>query len=220
MSKRCFLSKPAGQAVLIALFMAAGYAAGAESFDESLIKFVNFRNMGPYRVGAAISDIAVPESPLKAHLYTFYIATWSGGLWKTVNNGTTFEPVFEGPVGDVALAPFDPDIVWVGTDDAFGSVRSHAGDGVYKSVDGGRTWANVGLRDSHHIARIIIHPSNPDVAYVAAMGHLFSFNRERGVQDDGRRPDLAQSPVRQRENRGCRPGHGSVRPQRPLRRRL
>lgn len=178
---RCFSGKSVATVVLTALVLTAGHAADGEIFDESLIKFVNFRNMGPYRVGAAISDIAVPESPLKAHLYTFYVATWSGGLWKTTNNGTTFEPVFDGPVGDVALAPSDPDTVWVGTGDAFGSVRSHAGDGVYKSVDGGRTWANVGLRDSHHIARIVIHPSNPDVVYVAAMGHLFSFNRERGV---------------------------------------
>jgi photosystem II stability/assembly factor-like uncharacterized protein len=118
-------------------------------------------------------------------LYTFYVGFWTGGLWKTTNNGTTFEPVFDGQrklaIGDVTVAPSNANIVWVGTGDAFTSRSSYAGDGVYKSTDAGRTWTNMGLRDSHHIARIAIHPTNPDVVYVAAMGHLYSENAERGV---------------------------------------
>lgn len=148
---------------------------------ENFLKALSFRNLGPWRVGAAIADIAVPDSPSKAHLYTFYVATWSGGLWKTTNNGTTFEPIFGGHIGDVAIAPSNPNIIWVGTGDAFCSVRSHAGDGVYKSIDGGQTWKNMGLRETQHIARIVIHPKNPDIVYVAALGHLYSFNEERGV---------------------------------------
>lgn len=167
--------------LLFLFFISFVPVKGQDYFNENLLKAFSFRNLGPYRVGAAIADIAVPESPLKAHLYTFYVATWSGGLWKTTNNGTTFEPIFEGHIGDVALAPSNPDIVWVGTGDAFCSVRSHAGDGVYKSTDGGRTWRNMGLHDTHHIARIVIHPENPDIVYVAALGHLYSFNEQRGV---------------------------------------
>jgi photosystem II stability/assembly factor-like uncharacterized protein len=167
--------------LLFLFFIFFSPVKGQDYFNENLLKAFSFRNMGPYRVGAAIADIAVPESPLKAHLYTFYVATWSGGLWKTTNNGTTFEPIFEGHIGDVALAPSNPDIVWLGTGDAFCSVRSHAGDGVYKSTDGGRTWKNMGLHETHHIARIVIHPKNPDIVYVAALGHLYSFNEERGV---------------------------------------
>jgi len=152
---------------------------------EALLWNFTYRNLGPFRMGARLSDIAVPESPAKAHSSTYYIAAWTGGLWKTTNNGTTYEPVFDGQkklaIGDVTLAPSNPYIVWVGTGDAFCSRSSYAGDGVYKSTDAGKTWTNMGLRDSHHIARIVIHPRNPDTVYVAAMGHLFSENRERGV---------------------------------------
>ena len=84
-------------------------------------------------------------------------------------------------IGDVTVAPSNANIVWVGTGDAFTSRSSYAGDGVYKSTDAGRTWTNMGLRDSHHIARIVIHPTNPNIVYVAAMGHLYSDNAERGV---------------------------------------
>jgi photosystem II stability/assembly factor-like uncharacterized protein len=136
-------------------------------------------------MGARTSDIAVPDAPAKDHLYTFYVSFWTGGLWKTTNNGTTFEPVFDGQpklaIGDVAVAPSDANIVWVGTGDAFTSRSSYAGDGLYKSTDAGKTWTNMGLRDSHHIARIAIHPTNPNIVYVAAMGHLYSENPERGV---------------------------------------
>jgi photosystem II stability/assembly factor-like uncharacterized protein len=155
------------------------------AFDATLLETFTYRNLGPFRMGARTSDIAVPDSPAKDHLYTFYVAYWTGGLWKTTNNGTTFEPVFDGQsklaIGDVALAPSNPNIVWVGTGDAFTSRSSYAGDGVYRSMDAGRTWTNMGLRDSHHIARIVIHPTNPDIVYVAAMGHLYSDNAERGV---------------------------------------
>jgi len=159
--------------------------AGPGLFNEGLLKGFTYRNLGPFRMGARISDIAVPDSPAKAHLTTFYVATWTGGLWKTTNNGTTYEPVFDGQtkqtIGDVTVAPSNPDIVWVGTGDGYCSRSSYAGDGVYKSPDAGKTWTNMGLRDSHHIARIVIHPQNPDIVYVAALGHLYSENAERGV---------------------------------------
>jgi photosystem II stability/assembly factor-like uncharacterized protein len=159
--------------------------AQTPAFNEKLLEAFSYRNMGPFRMGARTSDIAVPDAPARDHLYTFYVAYWTGGLWKTTNNGTTFEPVFDRQtklaIGDVALAPSNASIVWVGTGDAFTSRSSYAGDGVYKSLDAGATWTNMGLRDSHHIARIVIHPTNPDIVYVAAMGHLYSENAERGV---------------------------------------
>ncbi len=158
---------------------------GRMAFDEALLKPLSFRNLGPYRAGSWVTDFAVPESPLKAHLYTFYVGTRNGGVWKTINNGTTFEPIFDGQhklsIGAVALAPSDPDIVWVGTGEVACARSSYSGDGVYKSTDAGKTWQHMGLLDSHHIAQIIVHPSNPDTVYVAAMGHLYSFNEERGV---------------------------------------
>jgi len=168
------------------LVLALPGICGSETFfKEALLKSCQFRNLGPYRAGSWITGFAVPETPDKAHLYTFYVGTRNGGVWKTENNGTTFTPLFDGQemlsIGAIALAPSNPDIVWVGTGEAYNARSSHRGDGVYKSLDGGKTWQNMGLTDSHHIARIRVHPQNPDVVYVAAMGHLFSFNEERGL---------------------------------------
>lgn len=151
----------------------------------SLLETFTFRNLGPFRAGAWISAIAVPEAPERAHLNTFYVGARTGGVWKTTNNGTTFEPVFEGlpvsAIGALAVASSNADIVWVGTGDANSARSSYSGNGVYTSTDGGRTWRHMGLADSHHIAAIRIHPRNPDIVYVAAMGHLFSRNEERGL---------------------------------------
>ena len=177
-----------GLCAITALVSTMSVTAGTQSpavLDEALLGAFTYRNLGPYRMGARTSDIAVPEAPAKDHLYTFYVGFWTGGVWKTTNNGTTFEPIFDRQqklaVGDIAVAPSDANIVWVGTGDAFTSRSSYAGDGIYKSTDAGKTWTNMGLRDSHHIARIVIHPTNPEVVYVAAMGHLYSTNAERGV---------------------------------------
>jgi len=166
------------------LLMLLVVTASAQQLDPSLTSAIEYRNLGPYRVGAWVSDFAVPENG-REHLYTYYVAMRSGGVWKTSNNGTTFEPVFDGngvqAIGDVTVAPSDNDIVWVGTGDNANARSSHAGLGVFKSTDGGETWQNMGLADSHHIARIVIHPDNPDIVYVAAIGHLFSKNEERGL---------------------------------------
>src|SRR5438105_3514134 len=150
-------------AVLVTAAVVTTPAQNRPQLDEQLLSAFTYRNLGPFRMGARVSDVAVPSTPTKDHLYTFYVSFWTGGLWKTTNNGTTFEPVFDNQgtfaIGDVTLAPSNPDIVWVGTGDAFTSRSSYAGDGVYKSTDGGKTWKNVGLKDTHHIARIAIHPT-------------------------------------------------------------
>lgn len=179
-------------AFVAALAVAAPAHAHAQ-VDERLLAAFTYRNLGPFRMGARVSDIAVPASPVRDHLYTFYVSFWTGGLWKTTNNGTTFESVFDNQgafaIGAVAVAPSNPSVVWVGTGDAFTSRSSYAGNGVYRSSDAGRTWTNVGLHDSHHVARIVVDPRNADVVYVAAMGHLYSDNAERGVfrtSDGGR----------------------------------
>ena len=150
-------------------------------FDTNVFKTITYREIGPARQGGRIVDLAVPLS----QPYTFYVASASGGLWKTVNNGTTFEPIFDIQtvisIGDVAVAPSNPDILWVGTGEANNSRSCYWGDGVYKSIDGGESWSNMGLKESHHIGRILIHPEDPDIVYVAVLGHLYSFNEERGV---------------------------------------
>ncbi|MGB9835132.1 MAG: VPS10 domain-containing protein [Candidatus Saccharicenans sp.] len=174
----------AGLLALLVLFSVASLTA-QQLAPEGILKLFTFRNIGPFRAGSWVTCFAVPEFPEQAHLYTFYVGTRNGGVWKTTNNGTTFEPIFDGQshlsIGAIAVAPSDPEIIWVGTGEAYCARSSHSGDGVYKSSDGGKSWQKVGLSDSHHISKIIIHPSNPDIVYVASMGHLFTPNRERGV---------------------------------------
>jgi len=148
---------------------------------ENLLDGLEWRCIGPAIMGGRIDDFAVVED----NTDIIYVATASGGLWKTVNNGVTWEPVFDGQstssIGDVTVAPSSPDIVWVGSGEPNNRQSSSWGDGVYKSEDAGLTWKNMGLRDSHHIGRIVIHPQNPDVVYVAALGRLWGPNKERGL---------------------------------------
>ena len=146
-----------------------------------ILKTLDYRSVGPTQQSGRFVDFAVPlQRP-----NTFYAAAASGGLWKTENNGQTFEPLFENEkvfsIGDVAVAPSNPDLLWLGSGEANNSRSTYWGDGVYKSADAGKTWRNMGLKESHHIGRILINPANPDTVYVAALGHLYSENAERGV---------------------------------------
>ena len=157
----------------------------AQEIPESFLDAMEFRNLGPFRTGAWVTDFAVPDTPLRDHMRTFYVATRNGGVWKTENSGTTFAPVFDGhgplTIGAVAVAPGDADIVWVGTGDPDLARYAYPGDGVYKSVDGGESWEHMGLEETHHIIRILVHPDDANTIYVAAMGHLHGPNPERGV---------------------------------------
>lgn len=152
---------------------------------DSVVNALTFRNIGPFRTAAWVTAIDVPESPVHDHLYTIYAASRSGGLWKTTNAGTTWTNVTDSvgaaSLGAVAVAPSNPNIVWIGEGDQANARSSYSGHGVFKSTDAGATWQFMGLPDSQHIARIVIHPTKPDVVYIAAMGHLFSKNEERGV---------------------------------------
>jgi photosystem II stability/assembly factor-like uncharacterized protein len=149
--------------------------------NDGLFRSIFFRPIGPAIMGGRIDDFAVVEN----NPQIIYAATASGGLWKTTNNGTTWEPLFDNEshssIGDVTIAPSNPEIVWVGAGEANNRQSSSWGNGVYKSIDGGRTWTNMGLKDSHHIGRIVIHPANPEIVYVAAAGHLWGPNKERGL---------------------------------------
>jgi photosystem II stability/assembly factor-like uncharacterized protein len=176
----------ASLAILLIILATTGPAQQAVSpFTMDLLKGFSARALGPYRAGSWVTSFAVPDAPVRDHLYTLYVGTRNGGVWKTVNNGTTFEPVFDAQtkisIGDVAVASSDPNVVWVGTGEPHCARSSNSGDGVWRSTDAGKTWTNMGLTDSHHIARVVIHPTDPNVVYVAAMGHLFSENAERGV---------------------------------------
>lgn len=159
----------------------AGYEKRLQMENLSPLKNVLFRNVGPEIQGGRVVDIAVPEgSPA-----SFLVAFATGGLWKTDNMGTTWTPLFEKEssfgIGAIAVSGPNAETIWVGTGEANSSRTSYSGTGMFKSTDGGQTWKHVGLEESHHIGRVLVDPKNPNVVYVAALGHLYSWNEERGV---------------------------------------
>src|SRR6185437_6868621 len=163
------LEHPVSRRFLVCLFVAfcavpAGAAIAQAPFDS-----VTWRSIGPVNTGGRIDDIDVAR--IAGQPDAIYVATASGGLFKSSNNGVSFEPVFDRvnammSIGDVAVAPSDPRIVWVGTGEANTRQSSSWGDGVYKSSDGGATWMNMGLADTRSIGRIVVDPTNADVVYV------------------------------------------------------
>lgn len=180
-----FLSTlPVRLKTLVLFLVAAGLTVAglqAQNAGPAFPADFAFRAIGPTAQGGRYVDYAVVE----ARPQVFYAATGSGGLWKTENHGLTWESIFDNQpvisIGAVALFQPNPDIVWVGTGEANNSRSTYWGDGIYKSTDGGKTWTNVGLRDSHHIGRIVTHPTDPNIVYVAVLGHLYSYNEERGL---------------------------------------
>jgi photosystem II stability/assembly factor-like uncharacterized protein len=145
------------------------------------IKSISWRSIGPANMGGRITALSVYE----ADPSTYWVATASGGLVKTINNGITFEHQFDHEatvsIGDVCVAPSDRNIVWVGTGEANPRNSVSYGDGVYKSTDSGKTWKNMGLKKSYQIGRIKIHPRDPNIVYVGALGRLYGPNEERGL---------------------------------------
>ena len=148
---------------------------------DDYIKQFTWRSIGPANMGGRITSMSVVE----ADPTTYYVATASGGLLKTTNNGTTFAHLFDREttvsIGDVAVAPSDPNIVWVGTGEANPRNSVSSGDGVYKSIDAGKTWTNMGLKKSFQIGRVVIHPKDPNIVYVGALGRLYGPSEERGL---------------------------------------
>lgn len=148
---------------------------------SKLFDAMHWRNIGPHRGGRSVAVAGHPRD-----LTTFYMGTTGGGVWKTRNAGITWQNVSDGffqtsSVGAIAVAPSDPEIIYAGMGEACIRGNVSPGDGVYRSTDGGHTWSHLGLADTHHISRIRVHPTNPDWVMVAALGHAFGPNAERGV---------------------------------------
>ncbi len=150
---------------------------------KSEFKELHWQHIGPTKTSGRCTDVEVVQP--HGENYTMYVATASGGVWKTVNEGVTWEPIFENEVttsiGDLAIDPKNPDVIWVGTGEANIFRSSHAGCGMYKSLDGGKTWKHMGLENTNTIARIVINPKNTDIVYVAAGGTEWTQNPDRGI---------------------------------------
>ncbi len=167
--------------VFLAAAATSAHAQVSQPLDSTTMSAFRWRAIGPASMSGRITDVEGIPSPSK----TFFIAAASGGIWKTTNAGTTFRPVFDHErvisMGDIAIAPSDTMIVWAGTGEEDSRNSISPGGGIYKSIDGGLTWTLMGLEATQQIGRIVIHPTNPDVVYVAALGHVWGPNPERGL---------------------------------------
>src|SRR5438067_7268329 len=147
---------------------------------DPLFKGMKYRVIGPFRGGRSLTAAGIPGDPT-----TYYFGATGGGVWKSTDGAMTWTSVFDkegtSAIGSLAVSPSDPNIVYVGTGE--GCIRGNAshGDGIYKTVDGGKTWKNIGLRDSRAIGKLIVDPKNPDRVLVAALGHPYGPNTERGI---------------------------------------
>jgi photosystem II stability/assembly factor-like uncharacterized protein len=165
----------------LALFVAAAspLAVGAD-VDPAYLGGMKWRQIGPFRGGRVVAVSGVPGDPT-----TWYFGGVAGGVWKSTDVGASWKPVFDAQkissIGAIAVADSDPNVVYVGTGEACPRGNISYGDGIYKSVDAGRTWSNIGLKDTRHIGAVIVNPKNPDIVLVAALGHAYGPNEERGV---------------------------------------
>lgn len=159
------------------------YAAHEQMRESSSFGDLHWQYIGPENISGRCTDVEAIGP--RGTYYTIWIASASGGIWKSTNEGVTFEPVFEDQgttsIGDLAIAPSNPDIVWAGTGEANIFRSSNPGCGIWKTTDGGKTWKHMGLEETFTISRILVHPENPDVVYVAASGHEWTENEERGL---------------------------------------
>lgn len=173
-----YFSRSISLVFILLFFLQAPMVLGQK---KELFKDLRWRNIGPANMGGRISDIQALDNDYRYVV----VASASGGVWKSTNAGTSWQPIFDdyssASIGAVALFQKDPSIIWVGTGES--NVRNSVawGDGVYKSMDGGETFKNMGLKDTHHIAKVVTHPADPDVVYVAAQGHLWGHTGEQGL---------------------------------------
>ncbi len=181
---------PLAAALITSILGASGlHAQLSQPMDSATLAAFRWRSIGPANMMGRVTDVEGLPSPSK----TFYVAAAGGGIWKTTNNGTTFRPVWDQTrvvaMGDLAIAPSDPNQIWAGTGEEDSRNSISPGGGVFKSTDGGLSWTYMGLKETQAIGRIVVDPTNPDIVFVAALGHIWGPNPERGLyrtQDGGK----------------------------------
>src|ERR1700674_3513892 len=174
---------PAFLFVLFVLIASVRLSAGTDApkqFDPKLFQELRWRSIGPFRGGRALAVTGVRGQP-----EVFYFGAVGGGVWRSNDAGRTWKPIFDSQaiasIGTIAVAPSNPQVIYVGTGEADMRSDISYGNGMYKSTDGGKTWAHIGLEDSRQIARILVDPKEPNKVFVAALGHAYGPNGERGV---------------------------------------
>lgn len=174
------MKKIASTFLITAISFFISCSLSAQPVDTSLLSGLQWRNIGPYRGGRTVGAAGVPQQP-----NVFYIGVNNGGVWKTTDYGRTWFPVFDdestGSIGTIAVAPSNPDIIYVGSGEGLHRPDLSTGNGIYKSVDAGKTWSHLGLQDGQQIPKIAIDQKNPDRLFVAILGHPYGPNKERGI---------------------------------------
>jgi photosystem II stability/assembly factor-like uncharacterized protein len=180
MGRRTSNSRGVVTLIFCVLILAAAVPANSQTLNEDSLKGMKWRLVGPFRGGRALAVAGITGDPA-----TYYFGAAAGGVWKTTDGGNQWLPIFDkekiASIGAIAVAPSDPNVIYVGTGEACIRGDISYGDGVYKSTDAGKSWAHIGLDDTRHIGRVIIDPRNPDIVFVAALGHAYGPNADRGV---------------------------------------
>jgi photosystem II stability/assembly factor-like uncharacterized protein len=165
---------------LLSMLLLLSTVAYSQTVPPSYYQELQHRMIGPFRAGRTVGAVGIPSQP-----NVFFIGVNNGGVWKTDDYGRTWKPIFDkestGSIGDLAVSPSHPDIIYVGTGEGLHRPDLSIGDGMFKSTDGGNTWAHIGLEDAQQIARVIVHPTNPDIVLAAVLGHPYGANEMRGV---------------------------------------
>ena len=180
MQRRLLFSAAVAVSVTAAATSLPARQTGAASSQRVFHNELKWRPIGPMRAGRTKALAGVPSQP-----FTFYIGMVNGGVWKTSNAGRTWTPIFDdqptGSIGSIAVAPSDPNVIYVGSGEGLQRPDLAIGDGMYKSTDAGKTWSHLGLRDTQQIARVEVDPKDPNRVFVAALGHPYGPNEQRGI---------------------------------------
>lgn len=164
----------------VALIAASSFVCAAQTISKSAYQELEYRCIGPFRASRTVGAVGIPSQP-----NVFFMGVNNGGVWKSDDYGRTWNPIFDdqptGSVGDIAVSPTQPDIIYVGSGEGLHRPDLSVGDGIFKSTDGGKSWTHVGLNDVQQIGRLIVHPTNPDIVFAAGMGHPYGANEMRGI---------------------------------------
>lgn len=166
--------------ILLTIFLVGSISAIGQSVSQESFQDLEYRSIGPFRASRTVGAVGIPSQP-----NVFFMGVNNGGVWKSDDYGRTWNPIFDdqptGSIGDIAVSPNHPNIIYVGSGEGLHRPDLSVGDGIFKSIDGGKTWAHIGLNDVQQVGRLIVHPTNPDIVFVSGLGHPYGPNEMRGI---------------------------------------